>query len=298
VLTIGAAFGWMVRGRQSTTEDPHELVSPVRAEVRAQSLTASLPPIEPAAATGSSIGTREEVRSQDASSVESSPRVVYSSSIHYLQDFWGDKWPELRAELEKLAPERLARYEALVLTEDLVPAPLSELEDEIIRGLLEEFERSKHYLAWRGDAEAWPETITAEFLEETLSVGPLEAAGALIQGVQDVADSHRAALTEARREFFAAAQVAVEREARAGAYIAWPLIVVGPGINPRTGELSARSSDMGADVTLTITHLGLWSLMLKVLSAEYPNVHDLRLQMDALGGRRLREAKAVLSGKR
>jgi hypothetical protein len=293
VLLLGSVLGWMAGGRDSTTDEPSELQTPARAEGLAGPHAGSLPSAELGpSAPGPSVAREDSAQASPAADGHP-PRVVYASSIDYLRDFWGDTWPELRAELEERFPERLARYEALVLTEDLVPPPLSELEDEIIRVLLEAFDSRRDYLAWRGDAEPWPEVITEEFVREKLGSGPSGVEKEFVQGVQQVADALRPALTEARHKFFEAARIAVEREAHAGAYTVWPLILVGPGMDPRTGELSTRSSDPGNDVRLTAIHQGLWFFVLHVFSDEYPNVHDLRLEMDALGGKRLREAKAV-----
>lgn len=224
------------------------------------------------------------------------PRVLFASALDYLQDYWGEQWPALRAELEERAPGRLTRYEEMALTEDLVPPPLSELSGQIIELFLREFDREarQYFLAWRADAEAWPDVIDVAFVTEKLGRLESEVDGDIVQGVQQVADHHRAGLVDARRRFLGAARDAVEREAKAGAFVAWPLILVGPGRDPRTGGPPRHPGEPGSDVMLAMNYRGLWHLMLHVYSAEYPYVHELRLELETLGKARLREAKAVV----
>ena len=295
VLVLVGALVWGIRGGR---EKGDAALGPEPLELARDSAPSEgLPSAARVALDPSTDPPAEDGDSSAGPVTEESSRVMYESSVEYLQDYWGSRWPGLRAELESRVPERLARYEALTLTQDLVPPPLSEIEDEVIRLFLEEYdrERTRHYLAWRADAEPWPERITASFLQEKLGVAESRADPGLIQTVQRVADSHRPGLTEKRRRFFDSARSAVERELRAGAYVAWPLLVVGTGMDPRTGAAPRQPSEAGVDVSLRLVAMrGLWHLSLSVYAAEYPRVHEQRFELESLGAARLREAAAAV----
>lgn len=219
-------------------------------------------------------------------------QVVYESSLDYLRSYWGDQWPDLQAELEANYPDRLRRYQDLQLTQDLIPPPLSEIHDELRVRLLEEFDSNRSVIARQIDADAWPEALTPDFLVERVGADPSELDAQILARAQKVADQYREDLRVARDEFLAEARAAVEREAGAGAYVAWPLLHVGAGRLP-SGAAPERHAE-GSDVSLLISYRGLWIISLNLRAVENPHVHELREVAAHLGRRRLRDLWGVL----
>jgi hypothetical protein len=225
-------------------------------------------------------------------------RVVYASSIDYLEDYWGDRWPLLRRELEIYGPERLKRYEGMKLTEEMVPPPLSEIGDELVRRLMEEIDH-EDWLKVQASmvrAEAWPERLTSEFVGDLVGrvTGLIDED--LVRRCEDVAHSHRAELGAVRQEYYAAAREAAQTQAMAGRYIVWPLVQAGHGMDPLTGEPAAADPPNGRIFTLSFSYWGLWIVHMYIHKAQYPAVQDLRTQLKVLGEARLDDVRALLNG--
>lgn len=227
---------------------------------------------------------------------DSDSRIVYSSSVQYLEQFWGPRWPELRAELELHAPHKLARYEALALTADLVPPPLPEIADDLLRQLLEAIAREDwtEGKALMANAEPWPDPVTPDFVTELLQLFPGQVTDALVEDVQSIADRYSSELAALRLSYFEAVRRAAESEARARAYVAWPLVQVGPGIDARSGDVSDRQAANGDLARFFVTYKGLWAVWLSVRGDDYPDARELGARMRAAGSRRLKEAQRLL----
>jgi hypothetical protein len=227
---------------------------------------------------------------------DSDSRIVYSSSLQYLEQFWGPRWPELRASLELHAPHKLARYESLALTADLVPPPLPEIADDLLRQLLEAIAREDwtEGKARMANAEPWPDQLSPDFVTELLQLLPGEVTDDLVGRVESIGDRYRSELAALRLSYFEAVRRAAESEARARAYVAWPLVQVGPGIDARSGEVSDRQAAQGDLARFFVTYEGLWAVWLSVRGDDYPDARELGARMREAGRRRLKEAQRLL----
>jgi hypothetical protein len=231
----------------------------------------------------------------------SSKRVVYKSSLDYLSFFWGAKWPELRAELERFHPETLARFEALELTEDLVPPALASIHEEIVRRLLADFDdpATQAGTLFFARADPWPEELTAQFLVERLGAGGPLITDEQVQDLQALSESYTQPLSELRDAYFAQARIDVEIEARAKGYIAWPLVYVGDGVSAATGGEPPLTRDQlpKGSIKLVISFNGLWIVALYLDLDSRPYLADLWRQLEEQGRERERQARRILSGR-
>ena len=245
----------------------------------------------------SKLGDRSDPDPVDLSAEGNGKRVVYESSLEFLESYWGERWPALRDELALKNPDELEFYESLQLTEDLIPPPLSEVHEEIVRRLLEEFdsEHAQRSIAFHARAEAWPDELTAEFLEERVGANSRAISPEQLAHAQRVADDMRRSIEDARNRFFDAARFDIELEAKAGAYVAWPLIHVGAGTSPSTGAAPLKSPMRGSVVNLGISLNGLWIVTLNLSSAGFPHLVELKTSLARLGERRLREVSEALA---
>lgn len=253
-------------------------------------------PMEGEPQEGVSHASDRELEAESTRETAGGERVVYESSVTFLQDFWGPRWPQLREELERFAPERLARYESTVLTEDLVPPPLADIHEEAVRRLLEMFDApsTRGPVAFRARAGEWPSPLTGEFLERRFGTAMPHYSAEQVERADRVADSFRARLEAAREVFFEHARVDVEQEARQKHYLAWPLLYVGQGIDASTGVVASESSGARNSIRLIVSLNGIWILQMDFDIDSRPHLKDLWEELAELGHAREAEVEEEL----
>lgn len=222
--------------------------------------------------------------------------VVYERSTQFLEDFWGPHWPELRSYLEKERPERLERYESLVLTPDLVPPPLESITSEVRRLALERFDSDswRQTRAWLEEASRWPDEPGRMFLQQRLEIGTQDTPEAVLEAVAEANRLLEVELELARYEFFHLARAALELELRAGGYRAWPLVMAGPGIDARHGGMAEEEGRGRNLVSIGLSLNGLWLVRTFVWSEDYPEVERSRFRLAELGKARKKELRKII----
>lgn len=227
---------------------------------------------------------------------EAVDEIAYASSLDYLKDFWGPDWEWLQESVAKEHPERIERYRNMIVTRDLVPPPLSEVMSEFRARVLAEFDSPEWQWkrAWVEDAEPWPENPTDQFLQERLRIGPQELTKQQWDELSILVAHHEAGLDPVRQQFFHLGRAALERELSIDAVRAWPLLKAGPGLDPRTGLMGAPVVETEAEIRIGVSMNGLWLIAAYVWGTDYPELRDLRLELEKLGEARLREVRRFL----
>lgn len=295
LVSTGMIAGFAFLNSKEQDPDP-SLGSP---EVPARPLSLAGDP-ESAGPTGrpsapSSTGREPEGTEEPAP--DSSPdEFVFERSTEFLEEFWGPDWAELRDLLERERPHVLERYETLPLTTELVPAPLETLSAEIQARALETFdsERWRRKRAWLEDAEAWPDAPDRAFLEGALNVGTHKVSEERLKSIVEVCARHEVELEPARFEFFELARAALAFELRSGGYRAWPLIMVGPGIDARHGGVADSAARGRNEVDISLSLNGLWAVQTFVWSGDYPEVGRSSSRLKALGQARKAEVTRLI----
>jgi hypothetical protein len=239
---------------------------------------------------------RESAGAEELAPTSSPEEVVFERSTEFLEEFWGPEWAELRDQLERERPHVLERHETLPLTADLVPAPLETLSAEIQTRALETFdsERWRRKRAWLEDAEAWPDAPDRAFLESALNVGTSKVSEETLQSIAEVCARHELELEPARFEFFELARAVLAFELRSGGYRAWPLVMVGPGIDARHGGVADPAPRGRNEVDISLSLNGLWAVQTFVWSDDYPEVGRSSSRLEALGQARKAEVTRLI----
>lgn len=296
LVAVASAWWW------SRSPDSSGAASPLAPEAREPVALTGSPDLaadsssSDATPTGPSLDSA--VPREEAPGIEN--RVVYKSSVDFLSEFWGEKWPELREELERLHPERLAMHETLELTADLVPPPLASIHEEIVRRLLEEYDdpTTRRGILFDARADPWPEVLTKEFLLRRVGVGFPRYTDQQLRDVQELSDSFNETMRDVQDVFLAQARIDVEIEARAKGYVAWPLVYVGDGISAATGGEPPPTLDRSSkpSISLLISVNGLWIVSLRIQLDTRPHLVDLWTQLEEYGQERERQVGAILNG--
>lgn len=256
--------------------------------------TQDLSPSTPSASRAKVETSRTETVSGDPAS--DGGRVVYTSSIDYLSQFWGPRWEALRADLAEHNPDRLAMYEAMPLTEELVPPPLASVQDDLVRAFLEQLDSptERNRIAYEVRADPWPTPLTSNFLAQRIGTAT-SYSGSEVMAAQQAADRVEPEFSDARDMFFEQARIDVEIQAKARDYVAWPLVFVGTGVSASSEGEPPPEVQLGSrPISLLVSWRGLWIAGLQLDIQQRPYLWDLWQLMKRLGSQRERDVREAL----